>query len=582
MRRFIIFASLIFCAGAEAADTIEVRIEGLEDELEENVRAFLSIVARSEEQTDQEDGEPLSDQAIRRLHRQAPEEIRRALQPFGFYSPAIETNLESGDGIWIATYEVNAGAPTRLDHVEIRVEGEAGELPAVEALLEDIDIEEGEVLSHPAYGSAKGGLLEGVYSAGYLDASYERSEMLVYPEQQRAGIYLILESGPRYYFGDIDIEQNILEPDFVRRFNDIERGEPFNADRLIDLQLALSGSDYFSTVDVQVERENATDFHVPVTVRTKPRNQRRYSAGVGYGTDTGARISLGTEFRRINRRGHKFNADVQLSEVRNSFIAQYHVPIANVTTDRLTYFSSLQQVEIGDADSEQFSVGASRDDNWYNLRRRLYLRFDRENFMFGGQPGDSASLLYPGINLTYQRADDPLFPRRGFSAALDLHGGVENPLSETSFVQSTLAVRTVFPLGDRGRLLLRGEAGATRAANFADLPPSQRFFTGGDRTVRGYGFEELAPEDPFGNDIGGQYLMVGSVEADFLVKGNFGVAAFFDTGNATNAPNGDLVSGVGLGFRYRSPVGMIRIDLAHPLDDPDQSFRLHISLGPDL
>nr|MBA3564189.1 outer membrane protein assembly factor [Gammaproteobacteria bacterium] len=123
MRRFIIFASLIFCAGAEAADTIEVRIEGLEDELEENVRAFLSIVARSEEQADQEDGEPLSDQAIRRLHRQAPEEIRRALQPFGFYSPAIETNLESGDGIWIATYEVNAGAPTRLDHVEIRVEG---------------------------------------------------------------------------------------------------------------------------------------------------------------------------------------------------------------------------------------------------------------------------------------------------------------------------------------------------------------------------------------------------------------------------------------------------------------------------
>jgi translocation and assembly module TamA len=140
----------------------------------------------------------------------------------------------------------------------------------------------------------------------------------------------------------------------------------------------------------------------------------------------------------------------------------------------------------------------------------------------------------------------------------------------------------VFPLGARGRLLLRGEAGVTEAANFADLPPSQRFFTGGDRTVRGYGFEELSPEDEFGNDIGGQYLLVGSVEADYLVWGNFGVAAFFDTGNAMNSTSGDLASGVGLGLRYRSPVGMIRIDFAHPLDDPEQNFRLHITLGPDL
>lgn len=582
MQRFTLLASLLLCAGAQAAVDVEVRIEGLKDELEENVLAFLGIAARIEEQSEEEKARPLGEREIRELHQQAPGEIHRALQPFGFYAPTIETSLQHGDDGWIATYDVDAGAPTRIGHVEIRVEGEARELPEVEALLAKPGISEGDILNHPAYGSVKERLLEAVYSAGYLDAEYARSEMLVHPEQHRAGIYLVLESGPRYYFGNIDIEQDILDPAFVARFNDIERGEPFDTERLIDLQLSLSGSDYFSAVNVDVQREDTTDFRVPVTVTAEPRDTQSYSVGLGYGTDTGPRLTLGTEFRRINRRGHQFNADVQLSEVRNSFIAQYHVPIENVAADRLTWFASLQQVEIGDSDSDVFSVGVSREDTWHGLRRRLYLRFDRENFRFGEQPGGNATLLYPGVNLTWQRADDALFPRRGISVSLDLHGAPESPLSETTFVQTTLGVRTVLPLGRRARLLLRGEVGVTEAANFDDLPPSQRFFTGGDRTVRGYGFEELAPEDDFGNDVGGRYLRVGSVEVDYLVWGDFGLAAFFDAGNATNSLDGDLVSGVGLGLRYRSPVGMIRIDFAHPLDDPDRDFRLHISLGPDL
>jgi translocation and assembly module TamA len=582
LRRIILLISLSFCTCARAAETVEVRVEGLEDPLAENVQAFLSIASLSEERAEDEEPVPLRDNDVRRLHRQAPGEIRQALQPFGFYSPAVESNLVRGDGGWVATYDVDAGAPTRVEHTEISVEGEAADLPEVKALLADIGIAEGDVLNHPAYETAKNGLLEAVYSAGYLDVRYRRSEMLVRPERHRAEIYLVLESGSRYFFGEVEIEQYVLDPAFVQRFNDIERGEPFDTERLIDLQLALSGSDYFSTVDVRVHRENTADFHVPVTVTAEPRDPQSYSVGLGYGTDTGPRLTVGTEFRRINRRGHQLNADVQLSAVRNSFIVQYHVPIENVTADRLTFFTSLQQVEIGDADSDVFSVGASREDAWLGLRRRLYLRFDRENFTFGEQPGGDATLLYPGINLTYQRANDTLFPRRGVSASLDLHGAPESSLSETAFLQTTLGIRTVFPLGARGRLLLRGEAGVTEAANFPDLPPSQRFFTGGDRTVRGYGFEELSPEDEFGNDIGGQYLLVGSVEADYLVWGNFGVAAFFDTGNAMNSTSGDLASGVGLGLRYRSPVGMIRIDFAHPLDDPEQNFRLHITLGPDL
>lgn len=583
VRRIILLTGLLLGVRLAAAAAVDVRIEGLDDRLEKNARAFLSLVQRTAAQEEDEEAQPLREPEIRALHRKAPDDIRRALQPFGYYSPHIESRLERTEDGWVATYDVDAGEPTHVANVEIRVDGPAAELPEVKKQLESIAIAPGDVLSHPAYERAKDGLMQTVYSAGFLDARYAQSEIRVYPERREADIRLILDSGPRYYFGDVRIEQSVLDPAFVSRFNDIERGEPFDTERLIDLQLALSGSDYFSAVDVDVGRDRAQDFQVPVTVHARPRDPQRWSVGLGYGTDTGPRLTLGTEFRRINRRGHQFNVDAQLSAVRNSFTAQYHVPIENVAADRLTFFGSLQQVEIGDSDSEVFSVGASREDDWHGLRRRLYLRYDREHFRFGEQPSDDATLLYPGINLSWQRADDTLFPRRGISASLDVHGAPESALAETSFVQATFGIRTVLPLGGRGRLLLRGETGVTEAQAFNDLPPSQRFFTGGDRTVRGYGFQDLSPENEFGDDVGGRYLLVGSVEVDYLVFGNFGLAAFFDTGNATNtAPGGSLVSGVGLGLRYRSPVGMIRVDFAHPLDDPTRDFRLHISLGPDL
>ncbi|HUO82888.1 MAG TPA: autotransporter assembly complex family protein [Gammaproteobacteria bacterium] len=581
MRACFVVITLLVCGLARAAEHIDVRIEGLaEEELEENVRAYLSIVERSEEQED--DDEPLTERAVRNLHARASGEIRRALQPFGYYSPVIETRLEGEPGAWRATYVIDPGPPTRLTRVEIDVLGEAGELRVMEEALADIDLAPGGILRHRAYEQAKERLLDTAYDAGFLDARYERSEIRVLPHELRAEIWLILESRPRYYFGEVRIEQDILNADFVQRYVRIEPGEPFATDRLIDLQLALSDSDYFNSVDIEVRRSAADDFRVPVIVRTQPRKSQRYTAGGGYGTDTGPRISIGTEFRRINQRGHRFNSRLELSEIKNTLSAEYRVPIKRVATDRLSYFASLQEADIGDADSELGTLGASREDSWLGLRRQIYLRFDRENFSFGDAPGGSATLLYPGVNLAYTAADDPLFPRRGFSAAIDVHGGSQNALSETSFVQSTLGAKTVFPLGERGRLLLRGEIGATRADEFSMLPPSQRFFAGGDRSVRGYGYQELSPENAAGDDVGGQYFLAGSVEVDFLVRGNYGIAAFFDTGNAMSNLNADLASGVGVGFRYRSPVGMIRVDFAHPLDDPDRDFHLHISVGPDL
>jgi len=125
--------------------------------------------------------------------------------------------------------------------------------------------------------------------------------------------------------------------------------------------------------------------------------------------------------------------------------------------------------------------------------------------------------------------------------------------------------------------------GATATRDFNALPLAQRFFTGGDMSVRGYAFNSIGPTDQYGNVIGGKDLMVGSVEVDHMLGPVLGVAAFVDAGNVFNSFNTSLEKGVGVGLRWRTPVGMVRLDFAHPVKRPDLGwYRIHFSIGTDL
>ncbi len=576
---------------AIAAEKLNVEITGVTGDVLQNVEILLSINNAAKEQEvgflenfslgDKEKKPTLSESTIKRLHRLAPEEIRQAMQPFGYYEPKIDERLEKIKGVWHAVYRIDPGPPTMVDHVEIRVNGAGGEEPSVKKVLNSTKIISGRKLEHRAYEQTKSQLSDALYNAGYIDARFTQSEIKVYPHKQKADIYLIADSGPRFQFGPVTVEQNILNQDFVDKFATFKRGEPFDSSKLIDYQLALTDSNYFSEVEILAERENAIGTEIPVIVKTKATKPRRYTAGLGFGTDTGPRVTTGAEFRRINRRGHKVRFDLRASSIEQSLSSQYLIPIKNVATDNLAFTASVSRNKIGDIDTDQFTLGTSINENWLGFRRRLSLTLERENFDIGNGT-QTSTLVIPGILLSRTYADNPLFPRSGYSVNLDIHGGVESPLTETTFLHTSLSARSVFPLAKRSRLLLRGELGAIQAATFSDLPPSQRFFAGGDQSVRGYGYQDLSPKNSKGDAIGGQYLTVASVEADYLIYKNFGVATFFDVGNAGDKILTNLKKGVGVGLRYRSPVGMIRVDVARPLDDSANSFRLHISIGADL
>lgn len=587
-RLILLFACLLAVAAVSAEQTIEVEIVGIEGPELDNVRAFLSIAQLRPKKdlltqltTLQQTGEsrPVTERMLRRLHKKAPQEIREALQSYGYYQPKIESTLEQTEQGWLARYQVEPGPPVLLQQVDIELQGEGRDEPGLQSVLAAAGLSAGQRLLHSRYAELKTDLMKAAFNMGYLEARFSRSEIRVDKEKQVADILLTLDTGPRYYFGVISVQQDILDQAFVDRFVKIKQDEPFRTDRLLALQAALSDSGYFARVEVQAKREQAVDHRIPVTIEAEPRKRRSYALGAGYATDTGPRVTAGVVFRRINRRGHQVLLDSRVSQVKQEVSAQYQIPIADVLKDRLVFRGAASREDIDKGEADKYTLGISHNQGWLGAQRRLYTNLSREDYSLSDDD-DTVIFLTPGINLSRLKSDDLLFPREGYSWALDVRGASEKVISDMSYLRGEANGNMVFALGKQGRLLLRGQIGGIGTEDIEGVPATERFYAGGDQSVRGYGYQSLGPTKDDQN-VGGRYLLVGSVEVDYLFAGNFGAAAFFDAGNADDDLLPDLKRGAGIGFRWRSPVGMARLDLAKALDD-DEEYRIHISIGSRL
>ena len=195
---------------------------------------------------------------------------------------------------------------------------------------------------------------------------------------------------------------------------------------------------------------------------------------------------------------------------------------------------------------------------------------------------DTSRFVVPGITFDQKIADRDVFPSRGRRIGVELRGTDEVLGSTTSYVQTRLWGRWVRSFGAGNRVLMRINAGATASRDFRLLPPSVRFFAGGDESVRGYDYESLGPQDADGNVIGGTNLLVASVEYERHLRGNYYAAAFVDAGNAFDNTDFEPETGVGLGLKWRSPLGLFRLYFGYPVTADEKKVRIHLRLGADL
>jgi len=563
------------CGGASTESRVAVSFVGVEGDLLTNVKQFVTL--------EQQSNSPrLSDGRIQVLYQRGPGEIRAALQALGHYRPVIESSIDQVEGTWQILYAIEPGPPLPIGTMALRIEGEAGEDPAFAALRAGFPLRTGETLNHGRYEEAKRSLESLANERGYFDSRFVESQIRIDLEAYAAHIEIEYASGERYRFGDVAIPDTVVEREFFNRFVYVKRGEPYLAAVLLKTESALRNSDYFSEVRVTAHRDQSTDRAVPVTIEIEPKKRNRYSLGAGFGTDTGPRARLGWERRYVTRSGHRFKSDLRVSPVINSVAAQYIIPIRDPTADSLTFTSSVTREDTEVTNSLTFRVGAARAAPRWGWAELLSLDYEFEDFDVADD-SETAGLLIPGVRYSRVWADDRLYTSRGLSLAIGLEGAHEAVLSAVSFVKTDISakyIREVFE--DKGRVLLRANLGALATSDFDGLSTTHRFFAGGDNSIRGFDFEELGPKDETGAVIGGKYLAVGSIEYEHVIKGKWSAAVFSDFGNAFDDFSEDLELGVGIGVRWRSPVGLVRVDVATGVSEPDTPVRLHIVIGPDL
>lgn len=561
---------------AYAADkkAISVSLSGVSDAIKQTLLAGLSIAR-------QQDSPRLTTRYIERLNQQAPEEIKTMLQVFGYYHAEVKSTLKHKDQQWSASYQVTLGEPVKLDKVDITVSGEAKNDDEFKKLLKDFPLKSGQVFNQQDYESAKKSLLRLASSQGYFDGKLLKHEVKVYKDKNTADVTLAYQSGKRYHFGTIQFPQTVVTNDFLQNFVPFKQGDPFQSSQVLALRNNLTNSGYFKSASVATVTAKRADETIPLDISLQPEPKHHYSAGVGYGTDTGARMSLGWENRYVNRHGHRMTADAKISQISDSLSFNYLMPYWSPTITTLGFNTEVKRETTDTSHSQSIAVGSFYKRQRWGWNETGSLKLLDESYDVSVDKNTSL-LLIPGISWDRIWADNTLYTRHGAKLSLSLSGASESLLSDISFGQVVLRGKLIRGLDPQGRLITRGVIGATAVSDFEQLPSSLRFFAGGDTSIRGYDYQSQGPKGPDGNVVGGRYLAVGSVEYEHMFIKNWGAAVFSDFGNAFNNWGDPIDYSIGIGLRWRSPVGLVRVDLARGLTPNNKSIALHITIGPDL
>lgn len=553
--------------GAPARADIAIEVDGVDAEMRRNVLAFLSL----ERYKGRDD---LDETLLERLQERAVGEAQSALRPFGYYEAQVESRVtRTGPTTWKAAVKIVPGPPVIMENVSVQVLGPGAENPQLRELATRLPLREGDRLSHAAYDTIKGNLQRTAATLGYLDAKLTRSELQVDPPNHVARIALTLETGLRYRFGATTVDQQVINETLLRRFVRYNQDDPYDATELLRTQFALDDSQYFATVEVLPGAADRNEHVVPVSIRAEPNRRDRYSAGFGYGTDTALRGTLTWENRRVNSRGHRLRAELRAAQIEQTLEARYVIPIGDPALEKLSFELSYQRSDLGDLDTRTTDFEPSITQVRGTWQRVLFTKFRRTITIVPGTattPGstDIANLPIPGIS--YASVPRGYLGEALFSRALyvELRGSAAAIGAPADYVQLRVEAERVLDLRPKWHLFLRGQLGASLISSTADLPGTERFFAGGDRSVRGFGFNDLGTRDANGINVGGKHQFTGAVELIRDLPRNFGVAAFVDVGNAFDRFGDPLQHAAGVGFRLRLPVVTIGIDVAQPLTNP--------------
>ncbi|PAR50168.1 hypothetical protein CGT94_09595 [Vibrio metoecus] len=549
---------------------VKLEITGLSGAEKDNVDAYLSSIAPQDYSTSL------------RFQSQLEKSITEALNALGYYHASLHfTVSEDNQRLSVA---VTLGEVTRFSEVDIVISGEAENDRDFQRLIRRSGLKVGQSLNHSLYDNLKSGIRNLALQKGYFNGDFQDSRLEVIPELNQARVKLHFDSGIRYQFGATTVEGSQIDENRVMSLRPFKQGDPYLVSQVGEFNQNLSNTDWFSSVFVEPDLSQLDQGReLPMKVSLAPQARNQLETGLGYSTDVGVRGSLKWKKPWVNSLGHSFDSSFSLSAPEQTITAGYKIPLDDVLHEYYRIQYGMKHVDKRDTESLESNLALERhwqlDGGWH---RTIFIRYLLENYEQGLQD-DNSQFLLPGVTYTRTRTrSSGSLLTWGDKQTITLEYGDPALLSSTRVarVQAGSSWLRTYARNHRG--LIRVDGGANLADQFDQLSPSLRFFAGGDNNLRGYGYESISPKDASGALTGAKYIATSSIEYQYRLTGNWWAAMFMDVGDAFN-DNPDWKKGAGVGVRWVSPVGPIRLDFAWGLDaNPGEAFKIHFTLGPEL
>lgn len=559
---------------ALAEQTVDIEIRGIKGE-----RAIrnteLNVELINKEEMDGSD----------RYKQLVTDAVDKGLRVFGYYDSSVTFELKKRKGerdLLIA--HVTPGEPTRIAGTDVKIEGEAAQDEAFEALRKDLP-KDGELVEHQKYDDYKSSISSLALARGYLDGEFVVSRLEISPETHQAWWRMLFDSGVRYHYGEIKFSNSQIREDYLQNMLKIKPGEPYLVSQLSELTNDFSSTNWFSSVLLQphVDEKNKV---VDLDVLMHPRKKNAMELGVGFATDTGPHLQIGWTKPWINDRGHSFRTNLYVSSPKQTLEATYKIPLLkNPLNYYYEYSTGLENEDKNDTKTTAITFAGLRywnnDEGWQYFAgvRARYDKFTQADI------NDKTLLVYPTGGFNRTRLRGGMFPTWGDSQKITADVAYKGLLSDASFFKVQASTGWIRTYAENHRIVTRAEIGYLNTKDINKIPPALRFFAGGDRSVRGYGYKKISPKDRNGKLIGGSRLLTGSFEYQYQVYPSWWGATFVDAGLAANRfSSEEMRYGAGVGVRWASPVGAIKFDIATPIRDKDNSknIQFYIGLGTEI
>lgn len=573
---------LLFAFSISAA-ALNADIKGIDDrKLAGNIVAHLSQLSAPSNCR-------LSDDALITIE----EKVQKGAQAMGYYQLTVDKITLVENDCERVELLVTQNSPVKITQLDVKVTGEGENDEKFVFLLKHLTIKLNAPLIHSEYKKTKSQFDSIALSRGYFDSEFITSEIHVDAQENTAAIKIYYQTGRRYRFGDIIYPEDLLAKKLITSIIPFTLNEPYLATKLGEFNRNLGQTGYFQQVVARPLLDKAQDYQIPIEIVAVARPRDIFNVGGGASTDKGPTGSLSWQRPWVNRDGHSMKADLFVSAPEQSASMRYKIPIEDPLHNYFSIQGGFSANNNNDSNSDTISVALQR--HWTNdaqeWNKIIFLRYSRYQFQQADDPRTTTYLLVPGFTLSRHRSRGGLDVDWGDAQQLTIEAASDAIVSDIDLARITFETKWLRSLGEH-RFLFRAEVGALTSSDFSQVPDSLRYFTGGDQSIRGFGYKELAPrgestindqgETVEGKLVGGKYLNVGSIEYSYPVANNWRAAIFTDIGGASNQPLDTLAYSFGIGGSWMSPIGPLRIYLAKGYGDYGQSFGIHFSMGPPL